>query len=209
MQEISLIPGVTGSCIFDKTAGAICSEFKDDLPVDLTENVGIHFIRLVQMGSMNKLNIKSAHFRFDRHIVVGLPMDTGAILLAICDSDANCSLVATTAAMLAEDMRDELTQSSFEPDRQSEDKVSDDPPAPVVEKEIDSSLKPHLEEIESALAGAIGPVAVMVMTDYINKWSLSGLADASRLDELITMLVEEIGDDALAKEFQASTKHLL
>jgi hypothetical protein len=209
LQEISVIPGVTGSCIFDKTAGAICSEFKGDLPADLTENVGIHFVRLIQMGSMNKLNIKSAHFRFDRHTVVGLPLDTGAILLAICDSDANCSLVATTAAMLAEDMRDELTHSSSEPDRQSEDKVSGDRSDPVVEKEVDSSLKPQLEEIENALAAAIGPVAGMVMTDYINKWNQSGSADASHLGELVTMLIEEIGDDGLAKEFKASIKHLL
>ena len=84
LKEISIIPGVTGSCIYDKTDGALCFEFKAGLPVDLTENVGIHFIRLIQMGSMNNLNIKSAHFRFDRYSVVGLPLDTGAILLAIC-----------------------------------------------------------------------------------------------------------------------------
>ena len=99
LKEISVIPGVSGSCIFDKSAGALCSEFKADLPADLTESVGIHFVRLVQMGTMNKLNIKSAHFRFDKYSVVGLPLDTGAILLAICESDANCSLFPTAATL--------------------------------------------------------------------------------------------------------------
>lgn len=207
LQEISIIPGVTGSCIFDKTDGALCSEFKADLPVDLTENVGIHFVRLVQMGSMNKLNIKSAHFRFDRYSVVGLPLDTGAILLAICESDANSSLVATTAAMLVQDMRDVMARPSSDPRRQGGGKRAGGPVSGM-HKDVDAALKPQLTVIESALAGAIGPVAGMVMTDYLNRWCRSGPADVSRLGELITLLVEEIGDDALAKEFKSGVKHL-
>lgn len=209
LKEISVIPGVTGSCIFDKTAGALCSDFKTNLPVDLTENVGIHFIRLVQMGLMNNLNIKSAHFRFDRYSVVGLPLDTGAILIAICESDANCSLVATTAAMLAEDMRDELSQSSSDSDRQGQGSVSGDSSASVPEQDGASSLNPQFKEIESALAGAIGPVAGMVMPDYINRWRRNGATDVSRLGELITLLVEEIGDERLAKEFKSQVKRFL
>lgn len=209
LKEISVIPGVSGSCIFDKTAGALCSDFKAHLPIDLTENVGIHFVRLVQMGLMNKLNIKSAHFRFDRYSVVGLPLDTGAILLAICESDANCSLVATTAAMLVEDMRDELTSSGQESNRQNEGKESNDESETSFEQWDDSTVKSQLEEIESALAGAIGPVAGMVMPDYINRWRQNGSVDASRLGELITSLVEEIGDDGLIKEFKSQIKHFL
>lgn len=210
LREISVIPGVTGSCIFDKNAGALCSEFKADLPIELTESVGIHFVRLIQMGTMNKLNIKSANFRFDRYSVVGLPLETGAILLAICDSEANCSLVATTAAMLAEDMRDELTGS-----------VTDSSPKATGEKvkagkrevsrdghEQLDAIQSQIREIGAALAEAIGPVAGMVMADYINKWSQEGPTDISRLDELINMLVDEIGDEGLAKAFKGKVKHL-
>ncbi len=211
LKEISVIPGVTGSCIYDKTDGALCSEFKADLPVDLTENVGIHFIRLVQMGSMNNLNIKSAHFRFDRYSVVGLPLDTGAILLAICESDANCSLVATTAAMLAEDMRDDLTSSDPEQelDGHGDEKVSSDEPASSVDQGDNSAIKSQFAEIEDALAEAIGPVAGMVMPDYVNRWRQNGLAEVSRLGELITLLVDEISDEGLAKEFKSKIKHFL
>ena len=209
LQEISVIPGVAGSCIFDKTAGALCSEFNAELPVDLTESVGIHFVRLLQMGLMNKLNIKSAHFRFDRYIVVGLPLDTGAILLAICEPDANCSLVATTAVMLAENMRDGWALSASEPGLKTEEKAPDVQPSAAEKQDVLASLKPQLEEIESALMEAIGPVSGMVMTDYLNKWYQSGLAEPSRLGDLVTMLVEEIGDESLAKSFKSSIKHLL
>jgi len=208
LQEISIIPGVSGTCIFDKTAGALCSDFKTDLPVDLTESVGIHFVRLVQMGAMNKLNIKSAHFRFDRYSVVGLPLDTGAILLAICESDANCSLVATTAAMLAEDMRDGLSPTAAGYGGQQADKVLADQPEAAGKQETPAALKPKLEEIEGALTAAIGPVAPMVMADYMYKWSRGGPVDHSRLGELINMLVEEIGDAGLVREFKSNIKHL-
>lgn len=203
LHEISVIPGVSGTCIFDKTAGALCSEFKADLPADLTENVGIHFVRLMQMGSMNSLGIKSAHFRFDRYIVVGLPLETGAILLTVCDSDANSSLVATTAAMLAEDMRDELTNFDVEPAATSSEKGSIPAQSPA------ATLQPQLEKIEDALAGAIGPVAGIVLADYINRWKQNGPPEASRLPELVAMLAEEIGDPELVREFQVQVRPLL
>lgn len=207
LHEISVIPGVSGSCIFDKTAGAICSEFRGDLPTDLTENVGIHFIRLMQMGEMNNLNIKSAHFRFDRYIVVGLPMETGAVLLAICDADANSSLVATTAAMLADDMRDELT--NFDHETAGEQTGAGPVPSSSSAGGRKDALQPQLDKIEEALASAIGPVAGVVMADYVNKWRQQGKADLSRLPELVAMLVEEIGDPALGREFQAHVRPIL
>lgn len=207
LKEISVIPGVTGSCIFDKNEGAICTELEADLPKNLTEEVGIHFVRLVQMGGMNKLHIKSAHFRFDRYAVVGLPLEKGAILLAICDAQANCSLVATTAAMLVEDMRDELAKPLLEPEDSGHGQVR---PAVIgTANEIDAELRPHLKEIEEALATAIGPVAAMVMADYLNRWRERGPAEPARLTELISMLGGEIDDALLSQEFKTHLKHLL
>jgi len=207
LKEISVIPGVSGSCIFDKNDGAVCTEMDAHLPQDLTENVGIHFVRLVQMGRMNKLDISSAHFRFDRYSVVGLPLDKGAILLAICDSQANCSLVATTAAMLVEDMRGELN-GTVPAANGTAAALAGEVGIPVSgtgDAEIDARLK----EIEEALVAAIGPVGGMVVADYLAKWRTGGPIVASRLPELISMLVEEIGDAGLSAEFKQQLRHLL
>ena len=208
LKEISVIPGVTGSCIFDKNDGAVCTELDANLPKDLTENVGIHFVRLMQMGGMNKLSIKSAHFRFDRYSVVGLPLEKGAILLAICDSQANCSLVATTAAMLVADMRDDLEKTSSV--ASAENEAAPPSPAKVVsEGSSDPEVDAKLKHIEGALMSAIGPVAGMVLTDYLNKLQENGPVESSHLPELIEMLVEEIGDAVLSAEFKQQLKHLL
>jgi hypothetical protein len=207
LKEISAIPGVSGTCIFDKNEGAVCTELGAELPLNLTEQVGIHFVRLVQMGGVHKLRIKSAHFRFDRYAVVGLPLEKGEILLVVCDSQVNCSLVATTAAMLVEDRRDELAKPVLPPKAQDQG-LGRSAPAGAALPEIGDALRPPLREIEEALARAIGPVAGLVMADYLNMWREDGPAAPARLPELITMLVSEIDDAGLAREFQSQLDHL-
>jgi len=209
LDEISVIPGVSGSCIFDKTDGTLCSDFDTDLPRDLTRNVGIHFVRLMQMGTMNKLNIKSAHFRFDRYSVVGMPLHTGAILLTICDSQANCSLVATTAAMLVEDMRDELEKPAASGQAGAPQEAVRDSEGTGPAGGVDKVGQRHFEEIENALTATIGPVAGMIMSDCINRWKQSGPPSLSRLLELTIMHVGEVSGAGLAKEFKDRVKHLL
>jgi hypothetical protein len=57
------------------------------------------------------------------------------------------------------------------------------------------------QEIEQALAGVIGPAASMILRDYIEQWQKDGPVVATRIIELTTALVEEIGDPVTAQEF--------
>ena len=211
LQEISVIPGVTGSCIFDKKEGPLCKDLHPTLSEELLQTVGIHLVRLIQMGEMAGLSIQSSHFRFDKYTVVGLPLESGAVLLTICEAQANCSLVATTAAMLAQDMRDDLNQGLV---RVEEQKAVDaaqegDSSGTGAVPEDDTEMQPLYDQIEEALAAAIGPVAGMVMGDYIEKWKKSGPVIPARLIELAKMLEEEIGDAELARDFTDRIKTIL
>ena len=205
LNEISVIPGVTGSCIFDKKEGPLCKDLHPNLSEELLQSVGIHLVRLIQMGTMSGLNVKSVHFRFDKYTVVGMPLDAGAVLLTICEAHANCSLVATTAAMLAADMREELARGVRAPEP-TDTAVSAEGQA--AERE-ETELQPMYEKIEDALAGAIGPVAGMIIQDYINRWKKAGPEVPARLSELAAMLTEEIGDPALEKEFTAKVESIM
>ncbi len=206
LQEISVIPGVTGSCIFDKKDGPLCKDLHPDLSEDLLETVGIHLVRLIQMGKMSGLSVKSVHFRYDKYTVVGMPLETGSVLLTICEANANCSLVATTAAMLAADMRDELERGVEAPE--VGEVVQDLEEVAFAETES-TELQPLFDKIEQALAGAIGPVAGMIIQDYIQKWKESGPEVPARLSELAAMLAKEIGDPALEKEFNARVTEIM
>ncbi len=213
LGEISVIPGVTGSCIFDRNAGVLCTDLQTELPKDLTESVCMHFVRLLQMGRMDKLNIKSAHFRFDRYAVIGMGLAPEVMLLTICEADANCSLVATTAAMLADDMRDELFGKLSPSSTPAMMVANKEDPACLLVTDDESSgaedVQLLLEKIEHALAAAIGPLAGMVMGGCLDKWRQSGPSSPGRLPELVSMLIREIKDPKLAEDFKSRIQHLL
>ncbi len=207
LQEIAVIPGVTGSCIFDKKEGALCKNLHQDLSGTNLETVGIHLIRLLQMGSMVGLAISSSHFRFDRYTVIGIPLDSDSVLITICDAQANCSLVATTAGMLAADMRDDMERdlsvtTSTEQEPESEAENND-------EKEEDTFIQVQLDEVEQALASAIGPVAAVVMQDYLARWRQAGPSTSARVPELADMLLQEIGNPELARIFSERVRSIL
>ena len=200
LQEISVIPGVTGACIFDKKEGPICKLLRQDIAEEDLKTVGIHLARLVQMGAMAGLAIHSSHFRFDRYTLIGIPLNEETILVAICDAQVNCSLVSTTASMLARDMRsgqdsDQSPESDADPDAAAED---DEP-----------FLQTFYDEIEQALIAAMGPVAILVLNDSFERWRQAGPAVVERLPELTAMLAEEIGNPELAATFTARVEELL
>jgi hypothetical protein len=195
LDEISVIPGVAGSCIFDRDRGVVCRKMGDNLSSDITNHIGMNFIRLLQMAALNKLDVKSAQFRFDKYWLVGIPLQKGVILLTICDLQANCSLVASTAAMLVEDMRDEITKPSK---KQLHD----------LSEFGDEDIQKYLAEIENAFAAAIGPVAKMIISDYVYKWIQNGPPSVSRLPELLNSVAQEIEDSTLIEEFRSRLQHL-
>ncbi len=204
LKEISVIPGVAGSCIYDKKEGPLCKDLHPKLSEELLQTVGIHFLRLIQMGSMADLDIQSSHFRFDKYTVIGIPLESSAVLLTICESQANCSLVATTAAMLVADMREELGQGvTTVADVAAEEGIE------AVDEGDDADMLALYGEIEQALAGAIGPVAGVVMQDYLEKWKKDGPVIPYRLAELAKMLEDEIGDSELAKDFSNKIQTIL
>lgn len=208
LQEISVIPGVTGSCIFDKSEGALHKDFNPELSDEHIETIGVHLIRLMQMGKMIDLQAKAVHFRYDICTVVGLPLDSGSVVITICDSQANCSLVATTAAMLVSDMQSTPEKKGEDLSEEAIVEEEADPEEHIAEQPDEDGIEELIAKVEKALTAAIGPVAGIVMHDYVAKWRSAGPAASSRLMELADMLEEEIGDSALAREFSSKIEQL-
>jgi hypothetical protein len=104
LKEIAVIPGVRATFVFARQSGVVCAELDTDFPEEQAEQAALYFYRLVQMAGINKLDIKSTSFRFDRYSVVCFPLEKGKVLLTVCDAQANSSLVAATAAMLIDDL---------------------------------------------------------------------------------------------------------
>nr|WP_320012516.1 hypothetical protein [uncultured Desulfobulbus sp.] len=201
LDEISVIPGVTGSCIFDRNEGPLCTNSEANIATEVLIKVGSFLVRMCKMGKMNGLDIAGSHFRFDNCTVVSTPLGNESILLTICDTQANCSLVATTAAMLAADMVEQLDRSWKPP---VQEKIqSDQVEIPDLQDEYPTEdLQEFFTVIEDALAEAIGPVAGMILQDVIADWQKKGPAQHARLSELIDMLQKEVDEEKLAQEFK-------
>jgi len=200
LQEISVIPGVTGSCIFDKKEGPLCKQLPQGIREEDLETVGVHLVRLVQMGEMAGLGIQSSHFRFDRYTLIGIPLDEDSILVTICDVQANSSLVTSAATMLIQDMQTgSANEQAAQAGEQHEHAGEDD----------ETFLHTLYEEIEQVLAAVMGPVSILVMNDCLERWRQAGPAIADRIPELIDMLVLEIDSPELASDFQQRVQKLL
>lgn len=212
IQEICSIPGVAEACVFNKSKGPIY--FDSDpgaiLNGDVLQTVGMHFIRLIQMGGMAGLKIESTHFYFNKYVVIGIVLDANTVALIICEAHVNCSLVTTTVSMLATEIREEITTLANNVVEQSLPLVKEK--GKVVQQDVsggnDQVLQPYFISIQEALASVIGPVAGVVLRDSKSKWIAGGPAIAARLPELIEILAGEIGDDSLAVEFKSHVNHI-
>lgn len=207
IDEIAVIPGVTGSCVFDKIEGPLCVDSDAGIATDVLKKVGSYLIRMMKMGGMNGLDITTSHFRLDSCSVVGMPLDSGSVLLTVCDTNANCSLIATTAEMLAADMREELDKEVNDERNAGGEGILEALEA-IDNNMIDIDVQVHLNEMEEALADVIGPVAGIVIKNYIDKWQEEGPAVASRLRELAEMLATEISDASLVRQFRARVQEM-
>ena len=199
LKEISTISGVAGSCIYNKKKGILQQEINEDLTSDLLQSSAIHLLRLLQMGVMSGLKIKTVHFSFDRYAVVGLPFQEDSIFLALCNPTTDCSQVASRGVLLLEALpeRYQFNNEVFI------EEVEEAQPAGSIE------LQAMFERIEQALAGAIGPVAKIVMQDHIEQWQEDGPAVTTRIVELTNLLVDEIGEPEVAQEFISKIEEII
>lgn len=212
IKEINAIPGVSEACVFSRSQGAVYSENNPQaiLNHQVLQAVGMHFIRLFQMGGMAGLSLKSSHFYFNRYVVIGIALDADTVALIICEAHVNCSLVTTTVSMLASEIREEVASLSVHDASSNIVASKDDPISHPAEGALsdEEEIQPYMTSIQEALATVIGPVAGIVLRDSKSKWMTSGPANAARLPQLIRILMEEIGDDALAKEFRLKVKRI-
>jgi len=196
LNEIDVLPGVVGSCLFSKERGQLCSGlppvFTDEAVLTIANRVS----RLVQMGGMVDMDVQTIALRYDMYTIMTMPVDTDTLLVIACESRSNCSLIATTISMLAGELQSRLAKLAKESTPSSDTKEIAGKSDAGQEAERTASL---LKQVRDALAFVVGPMADMVFDDNEALWTQKKPASTSRLPELIEMLAGEIGNDSAAE----------
>ncbi len=211
LDEISILPGVAGSCIFSKEGGPLCTDHQLTIDKDSIHTMGTHLIRLLQMGRMVDFKVRTAKFKFDTYTVVGMALEADSVLMTICEPNANCSLVATSAGMLVDDIRrdlaqgialniedvKEVTDTAYE----SETVTRDDEEQTEEALALDRRTRDLFDRMKDELSGIIGPVAGMVMDECIEEVTVNG-SGISSVSKLVNLLAAEIEDSSQAADFK-------
>jgi len=202
VEEVFAQPGVAGACVLNSKGKQLCGKGHEKMAPKLLNNLGLHTARLFQMGRMSGLDINMAQFVFDRYAVVAQLVPSGEIFLVLCAAHADCCQIAKIITVRA--------AASLPPELEPAAEPSAEENVPEEEPEVcPPQLQVMLDRIEQALTGAIGPVAGMVMQDYIDIWRQNGPAVPARLVELTTMLVDEIGEPEAAQDFVAQIEQII
>ena len=203
LQELTILPGVAGTCILHRQGELSCAQLPAQLTPDKLKDVSRQLFRLFQMGTNSDLDLKSIALRFEQFIFMATILDTDTLLITVCKPDGNCSLVAATASMLREDLRQELSKNDGIEEMQIIDIEEAEQKAKAHDKSNDSQeLTALFEEIRKTFAFFVGPAAGIIMEEQQKHWRDVGPAHQNRITELIALLAMEIPDSALAKEFQ-------
>ncbi|MCK5070733.1 MAG: hypothetical protein KAR01_09325 [Desulfocapsa sp.] len=215
LQEITILPGVLGCFVFNKNGQIEGSKMPPIFNKNSIQGMGTLVSRTIQIGNMAQLYFKNIEIKYNESILLIKLLPGEALLIIICEPNANKSLISMTTEMLAQDIEAAMTVSrTSTPVNQS----STAAPAPQavasnepkkVEAELDSAMAPMLEEVKDALAMAIGPIAGPIMKDTLEIWLHQGPPSPANIPDLAKLLCIEINDDVLEEEFIAAVKNIL
>ncbi|MCX5881716.1 MAG: hypothetical protein NTU74_07925, partial [Deltaproteobacteria bacterium] len=178
LNEIDVLPGVVGSCLFSKERGQLCSGLPPAFTDEAVLTIANRVARLVQMGGMVDMDVQTIALRYDMYTIMTMPVDTDTLLVIACESRSNCSLIATTISMLAGELQSRLAKLGKEPKPSSDTQEIAGKSDAGQDAEKTASL---LKQLRVALAFVVGPMADMIFDDNVDLWTQKKPASTSRL----------------------------
>ncbi|MBN1956983.1 MAG: hypothetical protein JXQ81_13955 [Desulfuromonadales bacterium] len=206
IDELKVIPGVVGACIFDTREGLRVTNLPVIFKPERLSVVGKHLAKLYAAGRMSFSDLTDLTLTYDESVIIARELEKNTLIFAICDPSFNHNLLSMSFNLLQEEFKSGGF-SSAEAASPMEDQPSptqqQEPvkPPETVNKSVSPELKQLMEEMKSALAKILGPMAEFVFDEVAEEWVEDG-ADFSRMESLIGQLEQEIGDEKKAEEYK-------
>lgn len=210
LQEIKILPGVLGVFVSVDKPDIIFSYVPDGYDHETLKLMGVSLQRIFKMNASCKLSVNSVEMRFPDSMILVKHLCDGSLLVILCETEANFSLINMTSNMLLGDLVLGVEKVRANPDA-ARQAVSAKKAGSMdfAQAQNEKPMKSAIPIFQDALARAIGPIAAMLVKEIVGKWLQGGACVQERFPELIDLFCQEIGDAALEKEFRADTAKLL
>lgn len=225
-KEIKSVPAVMGSCLH--VAGV--KDTNSDLPkifLNKIGEIGEIFDRVIKVSLATNMHASTIEFKYDEAMIFLRPIDQDSCLITFCEPSVNKKMLNMTTGMLGNELKQSVelirkgrdakpAATAARPEPAPMTAPPPPPPPPPSAKTIDVNKIIHagpmakiFQEIQDALALAIGPISEMVMKDSVETWARDGECNQERLPELVELLLREIDDVSLEAEFKVAIKRHL
>ncbi|MCX5864345.1 MAG: hypothetical protein NTW42_04665 [Deltaproteobacteria bacterium] len=210
LQEIKILPGVLGVFVSVDKPDIIFSYVPDGYDHETLKLMGVSLQRIFKMNASCQLSVNSVEMRFPDAMVLVKHLSDGSLLVILCETEANFSLINMTSNMLLGELALGVEKVRANPDA-ARQAVSAKKAGSMdfAQAQNEQPLKSAIPVFQDALARAIGPIAAMLVKEIVGKWLQGGVCAQERFPELVDLFCQEIGDAALEKEFRADTAKLL
>lgn len=237
LQEIKMLKGVLGAFVYTDKFGLVASEMPPAASFSLAsmERVGVFVKRFYSNPTTVQLGVMSYEIRNSESLMLLKKIDDHATLITVCASDVSMPLVNMTTSMLIAELKSAVDLITEKPDPSKLQSKAKAQPAAVAQpqKAQPQAAKPAAapkpkakvvdveklmtegpfaaiaRKLEDSMSRAIGPVGNMVVRDCVEKWVANGSPSKDRFEELMMLLVKEIGDTRLEEEFRQEVGSLL
>ncbi len=223
LQEIKMLQGVVGVFVYTRDFGVIAMDVPLTFSEPALDRIGSFVKAFFGNQTTISRDVMSLEVKNKESLFLYKKIDEGGTLITICDANVSMPLVNMTTSMLLSELKAasdlvtvkpsfvEMTASSPLASVQAVSPVAASSSAPVPSSasnvDVDKLIKEGpfaaiYSKLEDAMARAIGPIASMTVRDCVEKWVEGGSPSKSRFNELLGLLVKEIGDSQLEADFK-------
>jgi hypothetical protein len=210
LQELKMLPGVLGVFVSVDKPDIIFSIVPAGYDHETLTLMGVSLQRIFKMNASCRLTVNSVEMRFPDAMVLVKHIRDGSLLVILCETEANFSLINMTSNMLLGELALGVEKVRANPDAARQATSAKKAGSmDFAQAQQEEPMKSALPVFQEALARAIGPIAAMLVKEIVGKWLSGGACAKERFPELVDLFCQEIGDAALEKKFRADTARLL
>lgn len=199
IDELKVIPGVIGACIYSSQGGLQVTNLPAIFKPERLAVIGKQLTKLYSAGNMSFDDLANLVLHYDESVIVARELEKSTLVFVVCDPSFNHNLLTMSLNLLEEEYRLGGYTAPAAPAA----------PAAAPQGEQNARLDDLLDEMKAALAKVLGPMAEFVFDEAVESWSDQGGASLARIDALLDLLGEEIGDQEKADTFRENISPLL